>query len=49
MGEEGEGSSQGTCVKDPWTKTMVAGRTECGRWGWLGQGKVMGENGDNCN
>ena len=21
-GKEGEGSSQGTCIKDPWTRTM---------------------------
>ena len=22
IGEVGEGSNQGTCIKDPWTKTM---------------------------
>ena len=39
---------QGTCIKDPWTKTMGE-RIECRRWGWVGQGRVMGENGDNFN
>ena len=39
---------QGTYMKDPGTETM-AGRTECGRWGWVEQGRVMGQNGDNCN
>ena len=29
--------------------TGVAGRTDSGRWGWVGQGRVMGENGDICN
>ena len=37
MGKEGEGSSQGTCVKDPWTKTMrgkiESGSCEVGRAG----------------
>ena len=32
-GKEGKGSSQGTCIKDPWAKTMGEGRIECGRWG----------------
>ena len=32
--------SQGTHIKDPWTKTM--GGIECGRWGWVGWGRVMG-------
>ena len=27
--KEGGGSSQGTCIKDPWTKTMGGG-IECG-------------------
>ena len=31
--EEGEGLSQGTYIKDPWTKTKQ-GRTEYGRW-WV--------------
>ena len=26
-------SSQGTCIKDPWTKTMGVGWIECGKWG----------------
>ena len=29
-GKEGEGSSQGTCIKDPWTRT-TEGRIEWGR------------------
>ena len=51
-GEEGGGitgqrrgrGSQETCIKDPRTK-----RVECGRWGWIEQERVMGDNGDNCN
>ena len=43
MGKEGDGSSQGTCIKDPWTKTMGWGRIEGGRWGWVGWGRVMGK------
>ena len=39
-GKEGEGSSQGTCIKGIWTMTMGR-RIEC--WGWVGQGRVMGE------
>ena len=36
--------------KDPWRKTMEeAGKIECGRWGQIGQGRVMGGNGDNGN
>ena len=31
----------GTCIKDPWTKPKV-GRIEGGRWGWVGQGRVVG-------
>ena len=23
----------GTCIKNPWTKTMGRGRIECGGWG----------------
>ena len=34
MGKEGEGSSQGTCMKDPWTR-MAGGRIEC--WGRVGR------------
>ena len=25
------------------------GRLESGRWGWVGQGRLMGGNGDKCN
>ena len=32
MGERREGSSPGTCTKDPWTKTMGWGGIEGGRW-----------------
>ena len=39
---EGKGSSQGTCIKDPWTKTME-GWTECERRAQVGQGRVMGK------
>ena len=29
-----KGKSRGTCIKDPWTKTMMGeGKIECGRWG----------------
>ena len=37
--------------KDPRRKTMEeAGKIECGRWGQIGQGRVVvGGNGDNCN
>ena len=31
-GKEGEGSSQGSCIKDPWTKTRRSS-IEYGRWG----------------
>ena len=33
---------QGTCIKDPWTKTTGGERTECGRWEWVGQRRVGG-------
>ena len=45
-GKKGKGC-QGTCIKDPWTKSK-GGRIEDGRWAWVGLGKVVGENGDNC-
>ena len=42
--KEEEGSSQGTCTKGPWTKTM--GRVESGRWGmnrtWESNGRKIG-------
>ena len=39
---------QGTCINDPWVKTM-RGEIECRRWGPVEQGRVIGGNGDNCN
>ena len=30
-----------------WAKTK-GGRIEGGRWGWMGQGRVGGGNGENC-
>ena len=48
-GEEGEGSSQGTCVKDPWTKPRSGRRIESGRWKVGRAGESNGENGKNCN
>ena len=38
--KEEEGSSQETCIKDPWTKPK-GGRIEGGRWGWVGWEKVV--------
>ena len=38
---------QGTCIKDPWTRTKGVGLREGGRGGWDG-GELCGENGDNC-
>ena len=38
-GKEGEGSSQGTCIKDPWTKTRGVLNVGSGEWG--GEGRVM--------
>ena len=36
--------------KGPTDKDKGVGmRTEGGRWGWVRQGRVMGENEDNCN
>ena len=35
--------------KGPMDKDNGQGRIECGRWGWLGKGRVIGKNGDNCN
>ena len=42
-------SHHGPWRKDPWTKTTGVRRIEGWRWGWVGQGKVMGGNEDNCN
>ena len=36
---EREKGSPGTCIKDPWTKPW--GRIKGGRWGWVGQRKVV--------
>ena len=47
QGKDGEGSSQGTCKKDPWTRTVV-GRIDCGRGCEQGRGEQWGKNGDNC-
>ena len=48
MGKEGEGSSQGTCIRDPWTKTAEGEYgLNVGGSGWVGQGRIKGENGDN--
>ena len=46
-GRKGKGR-QGTCTKDPRTKTKGEW-VECGWWGWEGQGRVMVDNGDNCS
>ena len=32
---------QGTCIKDPWAKPK-GGRTEGGKWGWIGWRKAEG-------
>ena len=46
-GDNGERrSSQGTCIKDAWTRT-VGRRIKCG--GGAGQGRVIGGHGDDCN
>ena len=47
---EREGSTQGNCMKDLWTKTAL-GRIESGRWGMgrAGESTGGGRNGDNCN
>ena len=33
------GKSQGTCIKDPWTKIMGRARIEWRRWGKVGRGE----------
>ena len=39
-----KGKSQGIYIKNTWAKTSGGGgRTECGRWGRLRRGKVMGK------
>ena len=43
LGKEGEGSSQGTCIKDSWTKTTRVGvLTESGSWGMSRAGESNG-------
>ena len=37
-GKEEEGSSQGTCIKDPWTRTTRV-RIEGGWWEWEDMGE----------
>ena len=34
---------QGTCKKDPWTKTTEGVGSRVGGGGWVGKGRVMGE------
>ena len=46
-GREGEGSIQGTCIRDPWTKTME-GRLNVEGEEVVRVGRGMGESGDNC-
>ena len=46
VGEKREGLS-GTCTKDTRTKPKGS-RIEGGKWGWLGWGRGVGGNGDNC-
>ena len=43
-----EGTSQGTCMNDPWTWTTGCGLTVGGGSG-LGRGGQRGKNWDNCN
>ena len=45
--EEGEWTSQRTCMNDQGTWTMVWGLT-VGPWGGLGRGGQRGRNWDNC-
>ena len=48
MVERGEGTSQRTCMNDPWTWTRVWKLTVGARDGVSGGGQ-RGENWDNCN
>ena len=43
--KEGDGSSQGTCIKDPWIKT-VGGGLNVERGGRKGRGELLGKNED---
>ena len=47
-GKEEEGSNQGTCTKDPWTRPMGRGLSLGTGVRW-GKGEQWGENWDNCN
>lgn len=47
MGEERKGSSQGTSVKDPWTRTMGQGGLNVGEVEGQGREEECGKNGDN--
>ena len=48
-GKESVGSSQGTCINDPWTWTTLRRRLKMDGRGWIGLGTVMGGNRNNCN
>ena len=53
MGGKGEGSSRNKYI-GPINKVSGGGvggwrKIECSRLGWVGRGRLMGENGDNCN
>ena len=50
-GKEGEGSSQGACIKGPWTKTMWqgVGLNVGSRVGRVEESDGRVQNGDNCN
>ena len=39
-GKKGK-AHQRICIKDPWTNTKES-RIEGRRWGWVGQGRVLG-------
>lgn len=50
MGKAGEGSHQGTCRKNPWTKTMeLGGGLNGGSGGSRTRESNGGGNEDNCN
>ena len=36
-------ASQGTCIKDPWSRTKGGGGLNVGGGRWVGQGRVMEE------
>ena len=46
--KEGEGISQRTYMRDPWTQTVVWGLPE-GLWWGLGGGGRRGKSWENCN